>query len=281
MLDAVARAVFGAEPAQLSLLYFLFYLRSGGGMVSLAEDAQRAYFVGGAQRLAAGLAEALGERVRLGEPVRAVSQDAGGVTLDGDAARVRARRCVLAVPPPIAARIEIEPALAPDRAELLRGHPMGATVKVVATYDRRERGLSGEAVSSDGPVTATFDDTSPDGARPALLGFVVGDAARAWVRMPEAGRREAAAGAFARLFGPEAARPTGYVDFDWSSEEWTGGCPVALAGPGRMLGYAPALREPAGRIHFAGTETASEWCGYMEGALESAERAAAEALAGL
>lgn len=282
MLDALARSVFGAEPAELSLLYFLFYVRSCEGMISLADDAQHAYFVGGSQQISTKLAAALGERVRLGSPVRSVSQDGAGVTIATDGEQVRARRCVIAIPPPLVAGIRFDPPLEPDRDRLIRSLPMGATMKVVATYDRpfwRERGLSGESVSADGPVTATFDDTSPDGSRPALLGFVVGDAARAWARLPQEGRREAAASAFARLFGPEAATPTGYVDFDWSAEPWTGGCPVAISGPGTMLGYAPALRAPAGRVHWAGTETASEWCGYMEGALQSAERAAAEVLA--
>ena len=43
-----------------------------------------------------------------------------------------------------------------------------------------------------------------------------------------------------------------------------------------LLDYGPALREPVGRIHWAGTETATEWCGYMDGAVSSGERVAAE-----
>src|SRR6185503_16870011 len=108
---------------------------------------------------------------------------------------------------------------------------------------------------------------------------VVGDAARGWGLKGEAERRETAVGAFARLFGPEAARPTGYLDMDWAEEEWTRGCPVGLMGPGTMVAYAGALREPAGRVDWAGTETATEWNGYMEGALQSAERVAGEVLA--
>jgi len=41
------------------------------------------------------------------------------------------------------------------------------------------------------------------------------------------------------------------------------------------------MRKPLGRVHWAGTETATEWSGYVEGALESGDRAAREVLAGL
>jgi monoamine oxidase len=187
------------------------------------------------------------------------------------------------VPPALAQRIAFEPALPGSRDQLMQRMPMGATIKCIATYERpfwRERGLSGEGVSVDGPVTTTFDDTSPDGAQPALLGFVVGDAARRWGQMPEAERRETAARAFARFFGPEAAQPVDYADFDWAADEWTRGCPVGLMAPGTVAQYASALREPVGRIHWAGTETATEWNGYMEGALQSAERVASEVVGG-
>jgi monoamine oxidase len=282
MIDAAVRAVFGAEPAELSLLYFLHYVRAGGGMMSLTDEAQRAYFVGGSQQISERLAARLGDRVLLNAPVRAIRQDAEGVTVRSGGGTVRARRAVVAVPPALAQRVVFDPGLPALRDQLMQRMPMGATIKCVATYERpfwRERGLSGEGVSADGPVTATFDDTSADGSQPALLGFVVGDAARRWGRLPEAERREAAARAFTRLFGPEAAHPTGVADFDWAAEEWTRGCPVGLMAPGTVVPYAGALREPVGRIHWAGTETATEWNGYMEGALQSADRVVGEVLA--
>jgi monoamine oxidase len=284
VLDAATRAIFGAEPAELSLLYFLFYLRSGGGLMSLADEAQRAHFAGGAQQIADRLAERLGDRVVLSAAVRAVSQDAEGVTVRADGLQVRARRAVVAVPPALAGRIAYDPLLPGRRDQLMQRMPMGATVKCVLAYDRpfwRDAGFSGEAVSSLGPITATFDDTPPGGSQPALLGFVVGRAAQQWELLPEARRREAAASAMARLFGPEAARPAGYAEKNWATEEWTRGCPVGLMAPGTVVPYAGAIREPVGRIHWAGTETATEWNGYLEGALQSAERVADEVTSGL
>ena len=83
----------------------------------------------------------------------------------------------------------------------------------------------------------------------------------------------------AGYFGPRAGKPIDVIEQDWSAEEWTRGCYGADLAPGVWTQFGPALREPIGRIHWAGTETASVWSGYMDGALTSGERAAAEVLA--
>jgi monoamine oxidase len=158
---------------------------------------------------------------------------------------------------------------------------MGATVKVLATYDTafwRQRGYSGEAVSDSGPFSVVFDNCDDGGVQPALLGFVVGQPARAFGDLSAADRRRAALSELARLFGSEAQSPIDYVEQDWAAEPWTLGCPVGVMGPGVLTTCGPALRRPVGRIHWAGTETATEWTGYMEGAAQSGERAAREVL---
>jgi monoamine oxidase len=83
------------------------------------------------------------------------------------------------------------------------------------------------------------------------------------------------------LFGAEAKSPTAFYDTRWTNERYTRGCPVAIAGPGTLLAYGEKLRAPVGRVHWAGTETAGYWNGYMDGAVRSGERAAAEVLAAL
>ena len=85
-------------------------------------------------------------------------------------------------------------------------------------------------------------------------------------------------GSFARLFGDRAARPVEYVEKSWAEEEWSRGGPVCSFTPGSLVPYGEALRQPAGRIHWAGAETATVWCGYMDGAVRSGERAAEEVL---
>lgn len=287
IMETALRVVFGAEARDLSLLHFLFYLRSGGGMMSLVEianGAQEQRFVEGAQEVSIRLAATLGDAVRLGEPALGVAQDADGVTVRLRKGSVRARYAVVAIPPALAGRLDYEPALPAARDLLTQRFSMGATVKCMAFYKRafwRERGLSGEAVCTQGPVSVVFDNTSHDGSLPCLLAFVVGDPARDWHARGELARRDAILGTFARCFGPEASRPDHYLEQDWSTEPFSRGCPVGILPAGAWGVAGRSLRQPVGRLHWAGTETAETWNGYMEGAIDAGDRAASEVLARL
>jgi len=99
--------------------------------------------------------------------------------------------------------------------------------------------------------------------------------------LPAAQRRAAVLDGFARYFGEAARTPTGYVEKDWTDDPWTKGCPTGHTPPGVLSRYGPALRRATGRVHWAGSETSTYWQGYMDGAVRSGERAAAEALAAL
>jgi monoamine oxidase len=83
------------------------------------------------------------------------------------------------------------------------------------------------------------------------------------------------------LFGSAARRPAALLETSWSEQQWTRGCPVGIPAVGSFASYGPRLREPVGHIHWAGTETATYWNGYMDGAVSSGERAAAEVIAEL
>jgi monoamine oxidase len=157
-------------------------------------------------------------------------------------------------------------------------------MKVDAVYDKafwRDKGLTGQAVSERGPCKVTFDVSPPDGRPGIMMGFVGGHEARIWADRPERELRQAALRNFADMFGDEALSPRDVVIFSWSTEEWSRGCPVALLPPGALLDFGPALRQRFGRVHWAGTETATYWNGYMDGAVRSGERAAKEVLAAL
>jgi monoamine oxidase len=86
---------------------------------------------------------------------------------------------------------------------------------------------------------------------------------------------------FASFYGSRAKRPRDFIETSWSGEQWTRGCPVGIPGLGTLLAYGPRLRQPVQRIHWAGTETATYWNGYMDGAVSSGQRAAVEVLATL
>ena len=287
LIGLAGRTVWGTGPDEPSMLHILFYVSSAGGFDKLIDTrggAQQDRLDGGAQLLPLGLAGSLGDRVRLAAPVRRIEQQGGSVRILADGVEVEADRAIVAVPPAIAAGIEFDPPL-PERRRLLgRRLRPGALTKCMALYEEpfwRADGLSGECVTDAGPATLTFDSSPRDGSAGVMLGFVGGPEARRLAGLPEAERREAVLACFARLFGPRAAQPVDYVEQAWAQQEWSGGGPTSYFGPGGWTECGPALREPAGRLHWAGTETATVWSGYMEGALQAGERAAAEALAGL
>lgn len=287
VIDVAVGAVFAADPAEISFLHFLFYLRSGGGLLRLTEitdGAQQTRIGPGAQTIAKRLAEELGDRVRTGAPVRSIRQDGEGIRVRSDQGEHRARYCIAAIPPALAGRIDYDPPLPGIRDQLTQRMPLGSVAKHVAIYKKafwRDKGLSGEAVIDKGPIKAVFDDSPADGSHGALLAFMVGSDARAWGQRPAGERRAAVIGELARLFGPEARACEEHIEKDWGEEVWSRGCFAGLMGPGTWLSLGGALRAPVGRIHWAGTETALRWNGYMEGAVESGERAAGEVLAAL
>jgi monoamine oxidase len=285
LMRLATRTTWGADPEELSMLHTAFYLRSAGSFEMLTDTkggAQQDRIVGGSQEIALRVAEGLGDRIALDAPVTRISESGGGLTIVAGDGKVRARRAIVSVPPPLRARIEFDPMLPPAHRQLAQRMPMGWLVKATAIYDEpfwRADGLSGEALNEAGPVTITFDNSPPGGTPGALVGFVGGRDARAFARLGKSERRRAVLGCFESLFGPRAQAAEDYIELDWAAEPWSDGGPVASFATGGWTAAGPALREPVGRLHWAGTETATRWSGYIDGAISSGERAAAEAMA--
>ncbi len=286
LFDLAVEAVFAAEPRDISLLHLLFYLHSGGGLtplVSVTDGAQELRFVGGAQLVAQRLAAPLGRRVVVGTPVRRIVDLGDSVAVETDHEVFRGGSVVVALPPTLCGRIEYTPALPAARDQLTQRLPMGSVIKCQAVYDApfwRDAGLTGQVTSDTGPVKVTFDNSPRDGSPGILLGFIEGAEARSWSARSAAERRAAVLESFARYFGDAARTPLDYVERDWSKDPWTRGCYAGFLPPGVLTSYGPALREPVGRVHWAGTETAEVWNGYIEGAIRSGERAADEIASG-
>jgi monoamine oxidase len=280
----LVEAVWAADAADLSLLHLLFYTHSAGGfddLIGTEGGAQQDRFVGGSQLLAMRLAEELGDVVALDAPVRRIEQTDSGVLLAADGREVSARAAIVAIPPTLGGRIAYDPPLPALRDQLTQRMPQGTVIKCMAIYERpfwRDHGLSGQATSTKGPVKVIFDNSPPEGAPGVLLGFLEGRQARELGEWGPAARRSAVVDCFRRIFWTEAANPLDYVEKVWAQEEWTRGCYGCYMPPGGWVSYGRALRAPIGRIHWAGAETATVWNGYMDGAIRSGERAAAEVL---
>jgi monoamine oxidase len=284
LLEVAIGTVMGTGAAELSLLWMLSYVRAAGGFDALIDTeggAQQDRFVGGSQLISQRLAEGLGDGIVMNAPVRSIGQHGGGVRVNGDGVDVRAQRAIVAVPPPLAARISFSPSLGGQRDQMAQRMAHGALTKCAAVYPEpfwREQGLTGQAVSDQGPIVTTFDNSPPDGSPGVMLGFIAGAEAIRHSRRSESERRTIVLDSFKRLFGDDAAQPGIYLECAWAEEEWSRGGPVCSFSPGALVPYGEALRRPAGRVHWAGAETSTVWCGYMDGAVRSGERAAEEVL---
>lgn len=293
LFDVACTSIFSAEPRELSFLFVLFYIAAAGDaahpgtlerLTETAGGAQELRFVGGSQLVPIKLAATLGDRVVLGAPVRTIARAGDRYAVTADGITVTARRVVVAVPPPIAARITYDPLLPAARDQLTQRLPMASVGKAIALYDTpfwRADGLNGQVVSDTGVISSTFDNSPPDASFGALMGFIEADEARKLDAASEAEVRAAVLKDYTTYFGAKAASPTSFVLQRWNNETYTRGGPVSIAAPGVLTQYGPALREPVGGIHWAGTETSTYWMGFMDGAVRSGERVAKEVLAAL
>src|SRR4051812_3818675 len=216
LIPAATRPIFGAEPGELSLLFVLFYIASSGDERNVGtfernfntrNGGQESRLVGGSQIIPIKMARSLGKRVRLQTPVRRIVQSAGGVRVESDRAIVRAKQVIVAIPPALAGRIDYKPKLPTARDQLTQRVPQGALTKVAAVYEKpfwRDKGLNGTILNTRGLVSATFDDSPPDGSPGIIFGFVGAGASREYSRLSAAQRRERVLNEFAEALGPEA-----------------------------------------------------------------------------
>lgn len=281
----ISRAVLCAESHQISYLFFLEYLRQGQGVRTLTDvegGAQQSKFVGGAWQIPSRIAEQLGESIRLNAPVHAVQQDSQGVTVFTENQQYQAGHLIMAVPPRLASKVTFNPPLPAKRDAVHEHMPMGSVIKIHVAYQRpfwRKRGLNGSVASNDRHFNVVFDQSPEDESLGILVGFIDGDHAIAMSAETEETRRQQVVADLVHYFGPDAENPIAYVEQDWIKEQWSQGCYVAHMPPGVITSYGEAIRAPCGRIHWAGTETATEWMGYLDGALQSGIRAAGEIVA--
>jgi monoamine oxidase len=283
--DIVTAAVFASEADTMSLLHWLAYIAAGNGLervIAVSGGGQQDRIVGGSWRISERMAEDLGDAVVTSAPVRRIVSGAVGATVETDGGTWDAPKVIVAVAPNLAGRIDYVPALPITRDQLTQQLPHGQVIKVMVAYDTpwwRDEGLSGQAASAVGPVSIVLDNSVPGHDAGILVGFFEADHALYWAEKSATARRQAFVDCLVRYFGPKAASPIDYLERDWTAEPWTRGCYGAHFPTGAWTRYGPALREPVGPIHWAGTETATHWMGYIDGAVESGERAAAEVLA--
>jgi monoamine oxidase len=286
LFEMAVRGLFTGDLNDVSFLHLLFLVRAHGSintLFSIEGGAQENMVVGGAGSIAQRMADALGDAMRLNAPVRSITQREDHVQVEADGLTVSAGHAVVAVPPALALEIAFDPTLPDDRLALYRNAVAGSETKTLVVYDEpfwRGDGLSGQTSEPGSAAEVTLDATSASGVPGVIASFTFGPVAERVDALDPAERRRAVLDALAARFGPRAASPVEFIETVWWTEEWTRGCSMAHLPPGILTRYGALLREPLGRVHWAGTETATTSHGAIDGAVRSGERAAAEIIDG-
>ena len=284
LLETALAGCYTSAASEVSMLFVLYQMASGGGpgfLLGIKDGAQDSRIVGGMGAVYGPMAAEIGDALHLSQPVRRIDQDIDGVTVRSDDMVVRAQRVIVAVPLAIASQIIYEPMLPVDRSFLHQRMPSGAIYKINIVYDEpfwRNDGLSGQSAAPGSPATVTID-ASTDAPRPGVLCVIVeGPIARQIGRLDAVDRRRTILAELVGRFGDKAASPVDYLEQCWTTERYSGGGMLSHAPTGVLTEFGPALREPCGRIHWAGTESSAIMCGWVDGAVRSGERAAAEVM---
>lgn len=231
----------------------------------------------------------------------------------------RAKRVIFAIGPQVQKHAEgrgltisfpSEPAVQAawqKRKSLCAAMVVGHTIKGFTTFSKpfwRERDLMGRALSAtptqpthadfiSRPIDWALDESwtpAPDNDDPTvterfgIMTFIVGKAADDLQSLTEPERGELVAKHLSTLFGVDVnAYKLDYEDHDFSTQDphTVVGCPTGVLGINVLTRFGSALRAPVGRVHWASTEAATEWCGYLDGAIQSGMRAADEVIAQL
>ncbi|NHN28235.1 flavin monoamine oxidase family protein [Paenibacillus agricola] len=268
------------EPSEVSLLDVLWGWQTNGTMGNTFA-AEKEWIKESAYSLIVKLASKLRERVLLQSPVRSIEYNDDTVCIKTDKDCWVAKRVIVAVPPELAGRITYIPPMPPRREKLTQVFKQGAVFKCIISYDCpfwRQQGHSGIGYYEHGPVKATLDSSPPDRDEGVLIALVSGNDAKYFSRITGEQRKKSVLSCLEKAFGIKAQNPLSYIDKDWSADEWSMGGYGAHFKSGMLTAYGPSLYEPIGAIHWAGSETATEYRLFMEGAIQSGERAATEVL---
>lgn len=269
------------EPDAASLLHMAWTQRQG----PQSEGPETDLLVGGAGQVPPMLAAALAGSIVTGAPVTGIDYQPTFVVVHTADRSYRCKAVIVALPPHLVSNIEFRPALPPDRQQLQREMPMGSLIKVHGVYrtafwrhgPTKLSGLAAGNLTPGNLATCEFtaDSSSESGTPGILTSFIAGRRAEDLAGRTQDERRKAVLADYVRYFGPEANNIVAYEEKVWPNERWIGGAFTAYAKPGIWTQAGEALRRPFGRrVFWAGTEVATRWSGYFDGAVEAGQEAA-------
>jgi monoamine oxidase len=271
LINAHVASQLSASVDDISLLYYLFYLKSSGSYDTLAYDAQMLRVKGGAQSISLKLADILDGKVLLDTPVIAIddSSDAATIQLGGSQNRtIMARKVIVAMMPKDANKIHFIQGLPETRQNLQAHWITSSAAKVSIVYERPFwRPEIIDNLEIQGIFSAIYDNSHKNTDSGIIMGFP----SEGYQSLPSDpdNRIQLIANSLAEVLGEQAFSILDFSEKDWAEEDYISGAVSPL--PKYFLtSYGKALRKPVGNIHWAGAETSVYSCGYMDGAVNSA-----------
>ncbi|MDE5414506.1 flavin monoamine oxidase family protein [Alkalihalobacterium chitinilyticum] len=263
----------------VSALDVFWFLKSAGSVNKLL-SAEQYWIREGASSLVESMAERLEDYIEYNRPVEEVKYDSyNEAVVSSGEKQWKAKKVIITVPPNITGNIKFDPELPKARTALQKESDFPFVMKMVVVYDKpfwREAGLNGSLFSDQGPISLTMDSSPKDQRFGVLTILIGGENAQIYSKMGQEYRRNETIKTLVRFFGEKAGTPIQVYEKDWSEDKWTRGGYGSHFPPGTLTKYGNALTEPVGPIHWAGSETATKWRLYMEGAVQSGQRAAEE-----
>ena len=284
-LISVTRGFFTKHPCQLSMLDFFgsFLEQTIDEELRITDGALQHCFTDSFYQMTLHMAAELGQdAVVLQAPVRRICHNPTSVSVVSDKGTWQADRVIIAIPPPIATRIDFLPPLPFKKSGCMNRMPMGSIIKCLIAYSKpfwRDQGYSGHGNLTSAMTNAFQDITPPHYHGGILAVFIGGDTAMIWSDTKAEARRQQVLKDIASVFGADALQPRDYIENVWPLEPWIEGGYSCSSLPGSFSVFGDTLAQPCGRIHWAGTESADINPGYVDGALRSAERVTEEVLA--
>ena len=240
-------------------------------------------FKGGNDALPRALAAKLGGRILLETPITHIQHDGRAVTVtvtrDGRTEKLEGDYLVCTIPFSVLRGIKISPAFSAAKRAAIADLPYTSVARVYLQASSRFwlDGGSRGWVYTDLPIMNVLESTwNQPGKRGVMHAYMAGERARQVTRMSEAERIQFTLTHIEKLYPSMRAHFEIVKTKCWDEDPWSKG-DYPWFRPGQMQTLLPAIARPEGRIHFAGDHT-SPWCGWMQGALESGRRAAAEIL---
>ncbi len=271
------RGFFLADPEELSLLALVDQF-CGEGPASF----HKMYRVeGGNDLLATTMAAALGSRVRLGTELAAVSHRGRGVRASVKSGRqtsqIQVDYLLFALPATLLRRIPITPVLPAQQHEAIARLQYGRATKTLLQFGKRfwRAPARPRAFGSPLPFGAVWEANEEQRGKAGILALLAGGSSSN--DTADIVSREGVAGLARSLdwLGSHDQEILGWRQVVWETEPWSRGG-YAVFDPQfdpRTRGW---LSQPCGRLFFAGEHTSIGWQGYINGAVESGRRAAAE-----